>query len=120
MWATDALSPTTDDGTVSCTGTRALQPSRSPDTRTVQRRLASEGGSIMTQESDGLWPHDPEALDDNRVVDDLEIPADEELLPNAEDIAPTDVETTDEWGDDADNRLVDLGDDIDDDESVDR
>ena len=74
----------------------------------------------MTHDSDGLWPHDPEALDDNRTVDDLEIPEDEELLPDAEDTAPTDVENTDEWGDDADNRLVDLGDDTDDEEPLDR
>jgi len=73
----------------------------------------------MTNDSDGLWPHDPEALDDNRTVDDLEIP-EEELLPDEEDTAPTDVENTDEWGDDADNRLVDLGDDTDDDEGLDR
>ncbi len=75
----------------------------------------------MTNDSDGLWPHDPEALDDNRTVDDLEIPEDEELLPDEEDTAPTDVEYTDEWGDDADNRLVDLGEDADDDdEGLDR
>ena len=74
----------------------------------------------MTHYSAGLWPHDPEALDDNRTVDDLEIPEDEELLPDAEDTAPTDVENTDEWGDDADNRLVDLGEDTDDDEPLDR
>ena len=73
----------------------------------------------MTNDSDGLWPHDPEALDDNRTVDDLEIP-EEELLPDEEDTAPTDVENTDEWGDDADNRLVDLADDTDDDEGLDR
>ncbi|TFC03738.1 hypothetical protein E3O42_06175 [Cryobacterium adonitolivorans] len=71
----------------------------------------------MTHDSNG-WPHDPEALADNRAVDDLEIPTDEELLPEAEYTAPT-VETTDEWGDDADNRLVDLGEDTDDDEVLD-
>ena len=74
----------------------------------------------MTQDSNELWPHDPEALDDNRTVDDLEIPEDEELLPDEEGTAPTDVENTDEWGDDADNRLVDLGEDADEDEGLDR
>ena len=74
----------------------------------------------MTSDAGGLWPHDPEALDDNRSVDDLEIPEDEDLLPDEEDIAPTDVEDTDEWGDDADNRLVDLGDDSDEEDDLDR
>lgn len=63
----------------------------------------------MTDESDGLWPHDPEALDDNRSVDDLEIP-DDELLPDEEDTIESELDT-DEWGDDADNRLVDLDED---------
>lgn len=69
----------------------------------------------MASDTGGLWPHDPEALDDNRSVDDLDIPEDAVLLPDDEDTVPTDVEDTDEWGDDADNRLVDLGDDSDDD-----
>ena len=74
----------------------------------------------MTSDAGGLWPHDPEALDDNRSVDDLEIPEDEDLLPDEEDTAPTDVEDTDEWGDDAANRLVDLSDDLDEDDDLDR
>ena len=74
----------------------------------------------MSSDAGGLWPHDPEALDDNRSVDDLEIPEDEDLLPDEADLAPTDVEDTDEWGDDADNRLVVLGDDIDEDDDLDR
>jgi hypothetical protein len=74
----------------------------------------------MTNDAGGLWPHDPEALDDNRSVDDLEIPEDVDLLPDEEDTAPTEVEDTDEWGDDADNRLVDLSDDIDEDDDLDR
>jgi hypothetical protein len=75
----------------------------------------------MTSDSDGLWPHDPEALDDNRTVDDLEIPEDEEPFTDDEDTAASDVESADEWGDDADNRLVDLSDDDDDeDEPLDR
>jgi hypothetical protein len=57
----------------------------------------------MTRDPDDLWPHDPEALDDNRTVDDLEIPdlEDEEA----------DLDDTEEWGDDADNRPVELDDD---------
>ncbi|TFD95106.1 hypothetical protein E3T61_00235 [Cryobacterium lactosi] len=74
----------------------------------------------MTNDTGGLWPHDPEALDDNRLVHDLEIPEDVDLLPDEEDTAPTEVEDTDEWGDDADNRLVDLGDDLDEDDGLDR
>jgi len=75
----------------------------------------------MASDTGGLWPQDPEALDDNRTVDDLEIPEDEVILPDEEDTAPTDAEDTDEWGDDADNRLVDLGDDdIDEDDDLDR
>jgi hypothetical protein len=60
----------------------------------------------MTRDTDDLWPHDPEALDDNRTVDDLEIPdlEDEEV----------DLDDTEEWGDDADNRPVELDDDDDD------
>jgi hypothetical protein len=59
----------------------------------------------MTRDTDDLWPHDPEALDDNRTVDDLEIPdlEDEEV----------DLDDTEEWGDDADNRPVELDDDDD-------
>jgi hypothetical protein len=66
----------------------------------------------MTRETNGLWPHDPEALDDNRTVDDLEIPdlEDEEV----------EVDDADEWGDDADNRPVDLDDDDIDLEDLDR
>ncbi|WP_130178674.1 hypothetical protein [Cryobacterium sp. SO1] len=74
----------------------------------------------MTSDAGGLWPQDPEAQDDNRAVDDLEIPEDQDLLPDEKDIAPTHVEDTNEWGDDADNRLVDLGDDTDDDQPLDR
>ena len=55
----------------------------------------------MTSDATGLWPHDPEALDDNRTLDDLEIPADEDEV----------ADDTDEWGDDADNRPVELDDD---------
>lgn len=57
----------------------------------------------MTSDANGLWPTDPEALDDNRTVDDLEIPDDE--------TDEVEVDDTDEWGDDADNRPVDLDDD---------
>jgi hypothetical protein len=71
------------------------------------------GGSIMTSDAGGLWPHDPEALDDNRSVDDLEIPDD--------DTDDVDDGVVDEWGDDADNRTVDLDDDeLDDDLDLDR
>jgi len=74
----------------------------------------------MTSDAGGLWPHDPEALDDNRSLDDLEIP-DDELLPDDEDTVDNALEDTDEWGDDADNRLVDLDDDeTDDDDDLDR
>ncbi|MGY4857981.1 hypothetical protein [Cryobacterium sp. AP23] len=65
----------------------------------------------MTSDANGLWPHDPEALDDNRTVDDLEIPDDDD-----EDEVPD----LDEWGDDADNRPVDLDDDDTDIDDLDR
>jgi hypothetical protein len=58
----------------------------------------------MISDANGLWPTEPEALDDNRTVDDLEIPDDED---------EDDLNDIDEWGDDADNRPVDLDDDED-------
>jgi hypothetical protein len=58
----------------------------------------------MTSDTNGLWPDDPEALDDNRTVDDLEIPDDD---------VEADLDDIDEWGDDADNRPVELDDDED-------
>lgn len=66
----------------------------------------------MTPDSNGLWPKDPDGVDDNRTVDDLEIP-DDGLIPDAAGYTvPADAEPdTDEWGDDADNRLVPLADD---------
>ncbi|QYF72594.1 hypothetical protein [Cryobacterium sp. PAMC25264] len=70
----------------------------------------------MPHDSDGLWPHDPEALDDNRTVDDLDIP--DNVLSDEDDTAENELDE-DEWGDDADNRLVALDGD-DDDEADDR
>ena len=66
----------------------------------------------MTSDANGLWPDDPEALDDNRTVDDLEIPDDED--------GDVEIDDTDEWGDDADNRPVDLDDDDTDIDDLDR
>jgi len=66
----------------------------------------------MTSDANGLWPNDPEALDDNRTVDDLEIPDDED--------DEVEIDESDEWGDDADNRPVDLDDDDTDLDDLDR
>jgi len=92
----------------------------------------------MTQNSGGPWPLDPDAVNAKRTVDDLDIPddalladddpgytidPDDELAAeaseydteNTDDLLAddSDAEETviDEWGDDADNRLVDLDDD---------
>ncbi|MET0954382.1 MAG: hypothetical protein ABWY68_00435 [Cryobacterium sp.] len=94
----------------------------------------------MTQNSGGLWPLDPDAVNGKRTVDDLEIPdddlladddpgytidPDDELAAEASEFDGEDTDdlladdsgaaetVTDEWGDDADNRLVDLDDDDD-------
>ena len=66
----------------------------------------------MTSDANGLWPNDPEALDDNRTVDDLEIPDDED--------DEVEIDESDELGDDADNRPVDLEDEDTDLDDLDR
>lgn len=84
----------------------------------------------MTHNSRGLWPRDPDAINDNRTVDDLEIPdleisdldiSDLEMSgddpgytldpDDPDDEADLDEPITTDWGDDADTRLVDLGED---------
>jgi len=66
----------------------------------------------MVSDSDDLWPG--ESFDDNRAVDDLEIPGDDDIVDDEIDIDPDD----DDWSADADTREVSLDDDdeIDDDE----
>lgn len=56
----------------------------------------------MVSDSDDLWPG--EGFDDNRAVDDLEIPGDEDLLDDEDD-------DDDDWSADADTREVELDDD---------
>lgn len=61
---------------------------------------------MMASEPDALWPRrtdlGSEGVDEDREVDDINLPLDEDLLPEEEE--------DDDWGVDADERPVDLDD----------